>query len=170
MTSMSDRLDEKKFYYHHVLTLWEGFCRLHKDLYDLTCNEYLTLLESDIEKLETMVPVKEEIIAKIGELERERANLIDQLNNNGLAATPIKKAGDLLVVFSDLDKTNGIPALQNLNSLLIDIVTKIQEQNRKNQLFLNKAMISIKELKQGFSGKKTYSTYGADGMTKQLAK
>ncbi len=167
---MTNRLDEKKFYYHNVVTVWESFCRLHRDLYELTCAEYLTLLESDIDKLETMIPVKEEIIAKINELERERANLIDQLNNTGIVATPVKKAGDLVAAFSDLDKANGIPALQNLNSLLIDIVTKIQEQNRKNQLFLNKAMISLRDVKQGFSGKKTYSTYGADGMTRQLAK
>lgn len=165
-----NRLDEKKFYYHSVLNIWEGFCTLHKELYDLTCEEYLTLLESDIDKLESMMPVKEEIISKIGELERERSNLIDKLNDSGIAAARINRAGDLLVEFADIEKANGIAALQNLNSLLIDIVTKIQEQNKKNQMFLNKAMISIKQVKQGFSGKKTFSTYGADGLTKQLAK
>lgn len=164
------RLEEKNFYYHNIITIWEGFCRLHKELFDLTCEEYLTLLESDMDKLEQMIPLKEEIIAKIAELERERAGLIEKLNDSGLVATQVKKAGDLLVAFADIDKATGIPALQNLNSLLIDIVTRIQEQNRKNQMFLNKAMISIREIKQGFSGKKTYSTYGADGMTRQLAK
>jgi flagellar biosynthesis/type III secretory pathway chaperone len=160
----------KMLHYHNVVTIWEGFCRLHKDLYDLTCEEYLTLLESDIDKIETMMPLKEEIISKINELEKERANLIDRLNDSGLAATPIRRAGDLLVAFAEIDKAAGIPALQNLNSLLIDIVTRIQEQNKKNQVFLNKALISIREIKQGFSGKKTFSTYGADGMTRQLAK
>ena len=59
-----------------------------------------------------------------------------------------------------------MPALKNLNALLIDIVQKIQEQNKKNQMFLNRAMLSLREIKQGFTGKKTYSTYGADGMTR----
>lgn len=167
---MMSRIEEKQFFYHNIVGVWDGFCRLHKELYDLTCEEYLTLLASDIEKLDTMLPLKEEIIAKIGELERERATLIEELNASGLTATRVLRAGDLLVAFTDIEKATGVSALQNLNSLLIDIVTKIQEQNKKNQVFLNKAMLSIREMKQGFSGKKTYSTYGADGMTKQLAK
>ncbi|HXH73714.1 MAG TPA: flagellar protein FlgN [Bacteriovoracaceae bacterium] len=157
---------EKTLQYHRVLTIWEGFCLLHKELFDLTCEEYLTLLASDIDKLETMLPVKEEIITKIGELEKERSELIEQLNESGIFAQKINRAGELLSFFEDIDKTNGVPALKNLNSLLIDIIEKIQEQNKKNQVFLNKAMLSIRDLKQGFTGKKTYTTYGADGLTR----
>jgi flagellar biosynthesis/type III secretory pathway chaperone len=57
-----------------------------------------------------------------------------------------------------------------LNSLLIDIIHRIQEQNKKNQMFLNKAMLSLREIKQGFTGKKTYTTYGADGMTRAVGR
>lgn len=163
---MDSRQDERKLYYQSVLSVWEGFCQLHKELYDLTCDEYLTLLASDIEKLESMLPVKEEIISKIGELEKDRTELIEKLNESGLFAHKISKAHELLASFSDLDKQAAIPALKNLNGLLIDIVSKIQDQNKKNQMFLNKAMLSIREIKQGFSGKKAYTTYGADGMTR----
>lgn len=165
---MDNRQDEKKLYYQHVLHVWEGFCLLHKDLYDLTCDEYLTLLESDIEKLETMLPLKEEIISKIGELEKDRAELIAKLNTTGLFTANISRAGELMEVFSDLDQKAAIPALKNLNSLLIDIIGKIQDQNKKNQQFLNKAMLSLREVKQGFTGKKTYTTYGANGQTRSL--
>ena len=165
---MNNRLDEKKLYYHQVLTVWEEFCKLHKDLYDLTCDEYLTLLESDIDKLETMLPVKEEIISKIGELENERNELIEKLNLSGLFPERITRAGELLEAFAPLDKESAIPAVRNLNSLLIDIIYKIQDQNKKNQQFLNKAMLSLKDVKQGFTGKKTYTTYGADGQTRSL--
>lgn len=165
---MDIRLNEKKLYYQQAVSVWEGFCQLHKDLYDLTCDEYLTLLESDIDKLETMLPLKEEIIAKIGELEKERAELIDTINSTALFSGTINRAGDLLRVFSELDQSSGIPALKNLNSLLIDIIHKIQDQNKKNQQFLNKAMLSLREVKQGFTGKKQYTTYGADGHTRSL--
>jgi flagellar biosynthesis/type III secretory pathway chaperone len=165
---MSNRMDEKKLYYAQVLAVWEGFCTYHKELYDLACDEYLTLLASDIEKLETMLPLKEEIIAKIGELENDRAELIEKINLSGLHSFQIKKAGDLMDAYADIDSAAGIPALKNLNSLLIDIVTKIQDQNKKNQMFLNKAMMSLREIKQGFSGKKAYTTYGADGLTRSL--
>lgn len=167
---MDNRLDEKRLYYQRALSVWEGFCQLHTELYDLTCDEYLTLLESDIVKLEKMLPVKEEIISKIGDLEKERTELIDTLNSTALFSTKITRAGELLAVFSSLDQASGIPALKNLNALLIDIIQKIQEQNKKNQMFLNKAMISLREVKQGFTGKKQYTTYGADGQTRALAR
>lgn len=165
---MSNRMDEKKLYYQHVVSVWERFCHLHKDLYDLTCEEYLTLLESDIDKLETMLPVKEEIISKIGELDSERAGLIEKINESGLFAIKITRAGELLDAFTPVETNAAIPALRNFNSLLIDMVQKIQLQNKKNQQFLNKAMISLKEVKQGYTGKKTYTTYGADGQTRSL--
>lgn len=165
---MDNRLNEKKLYFQRVLSVWEGFCQLHKELYDLTCEEYLTLLASDIDKLESMLPLKDEIISKIGELEKERSELIDQLNGTGLFAQKIIKASDLLNAYAEIDQQNSIPALKNLNSLLIDIVQKIQEQNKKNQQFLNKAMLSLREMKHGFSGKKNFTTYGADGLTRSL--
>lgn len=167
---MDLRLDEKKLYYQRVINVWEGFCQLHKELYDLTCEEYLTLLASDIDKLEDMLPLKEEIIGKISELEKERTELIDRLNETKIFSNPIEKASELLNAFKDLDQKSAIPALRNLNGLLIDIIEKIQEQNRKNQMFLNKAMVSLREIKQGFSGKKTYTTYGADGMTRAIGR
>ena len=167
---MDSRLNEKKLYYQRTLNVWEGFCQLHKELYDLTCDEYLTLLASDIDKLEGMLPLKEEIISRISELESERAELIEKLNQTKLFSTTVYKAGDLLQVFTELDQQSALPALKNLNALLIDIIEKIQDQNKKNQMFLNKAMISLREIKQGFSGKKTYTTYGADGMTRAIGR
>lgn len=165
---MDNRLDEKKLYYQRAVSVWEGFCQLHKELYELTCDEYLTLLESDIDKLEKMLPLKEEIISKIGELEKERTELIDTLNTNAVFSTKITRAGELLTAFAAQEQEAGIPALKNLNDLLIDIIQKIQEQNKKNQWFLNKAMLSLREIKQGFTGKKQYTTYGADGQTRAL--
>lgn len=165
---MDNRMDEQRLYYQRVLSVWEGFCQLHKDLYDLTCEEYLTLLDSDIDKLESMLPVKEEIISKINELEKERTELIEQLNQSGLFTLKIQRAGDLMTAFTAIDNSLPIPALRNLNSLLLDIIHKIQDQNKKNQQFLNKAMLSLRDVKQGFTGKKTYTTYGSDGQTRSI--
>ena len=167
---MNSNQAEIKLYYQRTLSVWEGFCQLHKELYDLTCDEYLTLLESDIDKLETMLIEKEDIIAKIAEIEKERSELILNLNSRQIFQEKISKASELINAFSNLESQAGVPALRNLNSLLIDIIQKIQEQNKKNQQFLNKAMHSLKEVKQGFSGKKTYTTYGADGMTRAFGR
>jgi flagellar biosynthesis/type III secretory pathway chaperone len=165
---MDNQIAKTKLYYHQTLAIWEGFCSLHKELYDLTCDEYLTLLESDIEKLEQMLPLKDEIIQKIAELEKERTELIETLNETALFDTKITRAGELLEAFSSIEAEASLPALMNLNSLLIDIIQKIQDQNKKNQQFLNKAMLSLREVKQGFTGKKHYTTYGADGQARSL--
>ncbi len=165
---MDNRLDEKKLFYQRAVIVWEAFCELHRELYDLTCEEYLTLLESDIDKLESMLPLKDELITRISELEKDRSELIDNLNSIELFSAQINRAGDLLTVFADIEKAAAIPALKNLNSLLIDIIQKIQDQNKKNQMFLNKAMISLREVKQGFTGKKQFTTYGANGQTRAL--
>jgi flagellar biosynthesis/type III secretory pathway chaperone len=167
---MNSRLDEKKIYYHRVLNVWEGFCRLHKELFDLSCDEYLSLLASDVEKLETMLPIKEDIVNRISELEIERAELMSELNTKNILSIQINRSADLLSAFSDIEQEANIPALKNLNFLLIDIIQKIQEQNKKNQMFLNKAMLSLREIKQGFTGKKSYTTYGADGMTRAIGR
>jgi flagellar biosynthesis/type III secretory pathway chaperone len=161
-------MDEQKLYYQSVLSIWENFCDLHRNLYDLACDEYLTLLASDIDKLESMLPVKEEIISKIGELEKDRGELIDRLNESGIFNFKIEKASDLLKAFAPMEANAPIAALKNLNTLLIDIIHKIQDQNKKNQVFLNKAMLSLRDIKHGFKGKKTFTTYGADGLTRSL--
>lgn len=161
-------MEEKKLYYQQVLTIWEGFCTLHSQLFDIACDEYLALLASDIDKLEDLLPIKEEIISKIGEMDLERNELVEKLNKTQLVSSPLNKASELLLLFDEIEAQNGIPALKNLNQLLIDIIEKIQLQNKKNQVFLNKAMISLRDLKRGFKGQKVYSTYGADGLTKTL--
>lgn len=167
---MKDTSSLQGFFYQEIILIWENFCQLHKELFDLTCQEYLTLLESDIDKLESMLPIKEEIIERINEVENDRADLIERLNQAAIFKNPISRAGELIEAFSEWDKNAGIPALKNLNDLLIDIVKKLQDQNKKNQQFLNKAMLSLRDVKQGFSGKKQYMTYGSNGLTRSLSR
>ena len=161
--------DMKKLYYQQAVIIWEEFCKLHRELFDLTCDEYLVLLASDIDQLESMLPLKEEIILNIGLIEKERAALLHTLNTKELLDEPLVKASDLLEYFDDIETQSGVNALKNLNSLLIDIVQKLQLQNKKNQQFLNKAMLSIRDIKESYGGKKkSYKTYGSDGMTKSI--
>ncbi len=159
----------KKLYYQQAIMIWEQFCQLHRDLFDLTCDEYLVLLASDIEKLESMLPEKEDIIHRIGLIENERAALIHTLNTREIMDQPLDKVSDLLDYFDEIEAEMGVSALKNLNALLIDIVVRLQTQNKKNQHFLNKAMVSIRDIKESFGGKKKpYMTYGSDGMTKSI--
>ncbi len=158
----------KKFFHHRAVELWTQFCELHRDLYELTCQEYVTLLSGEILALEDQLKLKEELILNIQEVENLRQNLMADIN----LADPtlsIQKANQLISYFQDIESELSIPVLGNLNDLLIDIVTKIQEQNKNNQIFLNKAMHSLGELKQSFGGKKMYTTYNATGSAQRMS-
>ena len=122
---MNTRLVETKIHYQTAISIWEGFCLLHKELFNLTCDEYLILLESNIDQLESMLPLKEEVIQKIGELEKERTNFINELNSSGIFSSRIEKSIDLIKAFSEFENASPISALKNLNSLLIDVIHKI---------------------------------------------
>jgi len=155
-----------KLYHQRAVEIWEQFCKLHHDLYELTCDEYQTLLSGEIDKLEELIPRKEALMSEISNWESARADLIAKINASGTATAPVKNVTDLLTLLQPIEDSLTIPALKNLNALLIDVITRIQEQNKRNQLFLNKAMASIRDLRDGFSGKKKFTTYGADGQTR----
>jgi flagellar biosynthesis/type III secretory pathway chaperone len=161
-------MDELELYYHQVIQLWESFCEAHKTLFELTGEEYLNLLDGDLDKIEATVKLKEATIDYVGQLELTRQNIIAELNQKNLGHKEIKSVTDLLMTFSELENTKSVRILFNLNSLLIDIIEKLQAQNKKNQIFLNRAMHSIREIKEGFSGKKQFSTYGSDGQKHRL--
>ncbi len=162
-------MDELELYYHQVIQLWESFCEAHKNLFELTCDEYTFLLDGELEKIEEAVKRKELIINHVSALDQTRQQLISEMNEKNLGTKLITSVSDLLATFSELEETKPIRILHNLNSLLIDIIEKLQLQNKKNQLFLNRAMVSLREIKEGFSGKKQFSTYGSDGQKHRLS-
>ncbi len=84
-----------KLYHQSAIEIWEQFCKLHHDLYELTCDEYQTLLSGEIEKLEELIPRKEALMAEITNWETVRADLISKINNSGTATTPVKNVSDL---------------------------------------------------------------------------
>ena len=58
---------------------------------------------------------------------------------------------------------NNTKHLYRFNELLIDVIEKIQEQNKKNQVFLNKAINNLREIREEAMGVKNYSTYNQKG-------
>ena len=159
--------DTLRLYHQQAVEVWENFCRLHRDLYELTCEEYAALLSGEVEQLEAVIPKKESLMADIASWDDIRVSLITALNDSGAADSPVTTVTQLLRVLQGPEASMAIPALTNLNALLIDIITQTQEQNKRNQMFLNKAMLSLRDIREGFTGKKkTYTTYGADGLTR----
>ena len=145
-----------------LLDLWKDFCQKHTELYDLTCEEYLHLLSSEIENLELTIASKEELIKFINGLDELRTDLILDISKD-LNLSPKTSFKNLLNALSENGLESQSEQIQKMNYILLDIIEKIQLQNKKNQIFLNKALLSLNELKASFTGDKNYKTYSSTG-------
>ena len=153
-----------KLKFSELNTIWKSYCELHTKLYDLTCDEYVHLLSSDMDALEETLSMKNDLIELINISEVSRVSLINEINSLS-SNFNILKISDVINLCKETNNSNEALYLEKYNALLLDIIEKIQDQNKLNQLFLNKAITSLKELKESFSGRKTYKTYGANGTT-----
>lgn len=155
-------LNHEEQHYQKVVDLWQKMCELHNELFNITCDEYLALLSSDIESLEKILIQKDDVIGQIKVIEDKRSKLI-QLINNSIEGSPIQTASDLIALMHRYHLEGHYHYLKKFNSLLIDIIEKIKEQNKKNQIFLNKAITSLRDIKNNISGQKSYETYNSKG-------
>jgi flagellar biosynthesis/type III secretory pathway chaperone len=162
-----DGKDAKELQYFQITDLWRKLCEEHSLLFDQTCDEYAILLKSDLDLLEAKIAEKEETIARIGKLEKLRGEVVAQIRQS--SGLPILTINDVIDHMGDLSFEREQKHLSRFNALLIDIIEKIQRQNKKNQMFINKAILALSELKSDALGKKNYSTYNAKGTTRPLA-
>lgn len=158
--------------YFEVTDIWKRFCEEHTLLLDKTFEEYSYLLSSDIDSIESLLAEKNEVVKRINFLEKARERVITKLNEylkeNGQAE--IESVSELISVMSDFEQVNNNRHLYRFNSLLIDIIEKIQAQNKKNQLFLNKAINNLRDIREEALGVKNYSTYNQKGFSTRSAR
>ena len=141
--------------YFEVTNLWKQLCEEHNELFNLTCDEYSLLLRSELEE-------KNKCIQRIGVLEMIRRELISDLAKI-VPAQNIDSVSGLLEVMSQYEVESQQKHLFRFNALLIDIIEKIQAQNKRNQLFINKALHSLQQIRLEASGKKNFQTYSSKG-------
>ena len=149
----------------YLQQLWHDFCEQHTFLYELTCDEYIHLLASDTDQLELTIQDKRTLLSEINTLDQSRNELVKEITQLMGKDKPEKLSG-LIALFNDCGHTELATELGKRNLVLLDIIEKIQAQNKKNQFFLNKAIYSLKELRESFSGEKNYKTYSAKGMAR----
>lgn len=148
--------------YFEVTNLWKQLCEEHNELFNLTCDEYSLLLKSDLDLLEEKIMEKNECIQRIGALEMTRRGLITELSELYPDKT-IDSVSSLLEIMSLYEVESNQKHLFRFNALLIDIIEKIQSQNKRNQLFINKALHSLQQIRLEATGKKNFPIYSAKG-------
>ena len=159
-------------YYFQVTDLWKKLCEAHQNLLELTFDEYSLLLGSEIEALEDKIQEKESVIREIAHLDSARKSVIAEINHalKKNKQNEITSVSDLIVCMKDFEERQDQHHLRRFNALLIDIIEKIQAQNKKNQLFINKALMSLREIREEAVGRKNYSTYNARGTQSQSSR
>ena len=173
MENLQINSDQKlQLLYFKVTDIWKRFCEEHTELLDKTFEEYSLLLASDVNAIEELLITKNDVMKRITFLENARERVIAELNvslrDNG--QPPIESVSELINVMGQYEKINNAHHLYRFNSLLIDIIEKLQTQNKKNQLFLNKAINNLREIREDALGVKSYSTYNNKGFSQRAAR
>ncbi len=161
-------MDPKKLelVYFQITDIWKRLCEEHDDLFTHTCEEYSFLLNSDIESVEKNLEVKDHTISQIAKLDTLRQGIIESLEKD--LKKPIKNVSKLLEIMFDFELEREQKHLRRFNALLIDIIERIQVQNLKNKKFLNKALLSLGEIKKEAMGVKGFASYGPNGAMKPI--
>ena len=160
--------EKQDVFYFQVTDIWKRFCELHTTLFDLTCDEYSLLLGSEIDDLNLKVDEKQGVIDEISSLEKLREDLIKSINETLSEEASIDSVSELLAYFENFDVEKKGKHLFRFNQLLIDVIEKIQAQNKKNQLFINKAILSLQSIREEAAGLKNYSTYTQKATTAKI--
>lgn len=145
----------------NLLHLWKGFCELHFELFDLTSTEYINLLSGKIEELEENSIKKQNIVESIRKLESERKEIIEIINSR--SNNSISSINSLIQLLENNSHSTDFKIFSGYNNLLKDLITKISMQNKKNQIFLHKAVNQLQDLKGIVAGTSNNQTYNAKG-------
>ncbi len=154
--------------YFQMTDLWKQFCVEHNELFNLTCDEYSLLLQSELDLLEDKIEQKNACIKRIGTLELVRRDLIVEVSEL-YPEKSIDSVSALLEVMSAYEVESKQKHLFRFNALLLDIIGKIQAQNKRNQLFINKALHSLQQIRIEATGKKNFDSYTAKGSATSMS-
>ncbi|MCK5073882.1 MAG: flagellar protein FlgN [Bacteriovoracaceae bacterium] len=160
-----DQTKEKnklQIFYFQIVDIWHRLCKEHTNLLDLTCEEYSLLLSNDINDLEKTIHKKRLVMAQIDNLDKLRSQTIENINE--AEGSQINSVSELLETMNQFEEHENQKHLWRFNQLLTDIIEKIQEQNKRNQIFISKASRALQEIKNEILGEKNYVTYTANGI------
>ena len=154
--------------YFQMTDLWKQFCEEHNELFNLTCDEYTLLLQSELDLLEAKIEEKNECIKRIGTLELIRRDLIVEVNEL-YPERVIDSVSSLIEVMTEYEVESNQKHLFRYNAHLLDIIGKIQAQNTRNQLYINKALHSLQQIRIEATGEKKFSSYTSKGSATSMS-
>lgn len=134
---------------------WKELCEGHARLFQHTVEEYSILLKNDIASLEKKLKEKVKTIKDISHIDKQRKLNISLIKNKDVIITNFNS---FIKAIENSPYKELAEDIKSYNIILLELIKKIQEQNKKNQLFLKKAMIFINNLQNDFKGIKENET------------
>ena len=151
-----------ELYYFQATDIWKRLCDEHEALLACTSDEYALLLGSELEKLEEKTKEKDVIVRNIRRLDGLRRDLVDRINGV-ISGGRIDDAKGLLASMQRYEAARSIRPLSKYHSQLKRIIGKIQDQNKRNRIFINKAVLALRDMREEVTGTRGYPTYDARG-------
>ena len=149
--------------YNEMVEIWILMCNKHEELYHLTCQEYVLLLKSEIDELEKTIDQKIQIINEINFYDEKRKRQLQGLKN-ALSISSVLKVSDFIEMIDKYKIDEESKTFFKYNQFLLDFIQKLKEQNKKNQIILNKSLINLKELREKLLGEDSLKTYDMRGL------
>jgi len=150
--------------YFEFVDLWKSLCDIHNQLYLITCEEYLALLNSNIDRVNSLLEEKEQLMKLIDDLESHRFKLV--INVSEIANVPATNFSKFRTIYdfllNELNLKEENPLIK-YHKLMVELIEKTQDQNKKNRIFLNKALLSIQELRNELNGTTKVNNYSRTG-------
>ena len=148
--------------------IWKDFCIFHSNLLDATFSEYDYLLSSDLDELDIVNTIKNELVEKIKSKELERKQLLTEAFEAGITTSEIKGLNQLENYFMEYERNEKIEYFSEFSLLLKNILTNLKAQNKRNQIFIYKALNSLASLREDMAGQKSTEVYSPSGKTAKL--
>jgi len=159
---------EFPIFYMKMSNIWKDFCIFHSNLLDATFSEYDYLLSSNLDELDIVNTIKNELVEKIKHKELERKQLLTEAYETGITDTEIKSLSVLELSFRAYEKNEQIEYFSEFSLLLKNILNNLKSQNKRNQIFIYKALNSLASLREDIAGQKSTEVYGMSGKTAKL--
>jgi flagellar biosynthesis/type III secretory pathway chaperone len=153
---------EQKELYKSTVNLWQRLCNLHQSLLEVTNNEYTALLSSDLDSTTKILEQKKQLIERINKEEHARQKIVSEVLGPSTLHESFRFV-DLKKFFNQFEIESKGNHLNNFNLILLDTIAKIKKQNKKNQYFINRALMSLDGLKLPSEQNPNHSIYNKSG-------
>lgn len=161
-------MNDVKEYYYNLCEVLQDELDLYKEIESIADKKTDILVDGDIDLLQEITKIEQDIIVKLGKLEDERVNLIEELSEDLKIDIDKITAKYLIEHISD---TKSKKRLSNIYDKMKQVLIKIDDKNKTNANLIESALeyinfsidlltdVGSNETNYGANGQNTKKTF-----------